>query len=270
VAASTTIIGFDSAWTDKATAPGAVCAIRQTSSGLGFEPPQLATFRQALDFVRAKERLADRVLVALDQPTIVSNATGSRPVDKVAGSLVSWIGGGVQPANRSKVGMFDDTAPIWRFKEDLGALENPEAARQSESGLHLVEVFPALGLPSLIPMHCGRLLGAKYNPERRKTFRPDHWSSVTECVAAFALRHQVVGLYAWAKSHGAIAAPRKSDQDLLDAVLCAMVGHLWLYGNRTELLMIGDLQSGYMVTPAVGEARNRLLVAARARGVLAI
>jgi predicted RNase H-like nuclease len=265
---STTIIGFDSAWTDKATAPGAVCAIRQTSAGLVFEPPRLATFRQAHDFIQSEQNLADRVLVALDQPTIVRNASGSRPVDKVAGSLVSWIGGGVQPANRSKIGMFDDTAPIWRFKEDLGALEDPEAARQSESGLHLIEVFPALGLSSLIPVHCGRMLGAKYNPERRKTFRPDHWSSVTGCVAAFALRHQIIGLSAWAQSHGAIAAPRKSDQDLLDAVLCAMVGCLWLYGDRSELLMIGDLQSGYMVTPAVGEARARLIAAARTRAVL--
>lgn len=113
------------------------------------------------------------------------------------------------------------------------------------------------------------MLGAKYNPERRKTFRPDHWSSVTGCVAAFALRHQIIGLSAWAQSHGAIAAPRKSDQDLLDAVLCAMVGYLWLYGDRSELLVIGDLQSGYMVTPAVGEARARLIAAARTRAVLA-
>jgi predicted RNase H-like nuclease len=266
---STTIIGFDSAWTDKATAPGAVCAIRQTSAGLVFEPPRLATFRQALGFVRDEERLADRVLVALDQPTIVNNASGSRPVDKVAGSLVSWIGGGVQPANRSKIGMFDDTAPIWRFKEELGALEDPEAARQSVSGLHIIEVFPALGLPSLIPVHCGRLLGAKYNPERRKTFRLDHWSSVAECVVAFGLTHRIAGLSAWARSHGAVAAPRKSDQDLLDAVLCAMVGYLWLFAERSELLLIGDLQSGYMVTPAVGEARARLIAAARTRAVLA-
>lgn len=265
----TTIIGFDSAWTDKATSPGAVCAIRQTSAGLAFEPPRLATFREAHDFIQSEQRLADRLLVALDQPTIVRNASGSRPVDKVAGSLVSWIGGGVQPANRSKIGMFDDNAPIWRFKQDLGALEDPEAARASANGLHIIEVFPALGLPSLLPRHCGRLLGAKYNPERRKTFRLDHWSSVAECVGDFSLTYGVVGLSAWAQAHGAMTIPRKSDQDLLDAVLCAMVGYLWLFAERSELLLIGDLQSGYMVTPAVGEARARLIAAARTRAVAA-
>ena len=265
----TTIIGFDSAWTDKATSPGAVCAIRQTSAGLTFEPPRLATFRQAHDFIRSEQRLADRVLVALDQPTIVRNASGSRPVDKVAGSLVSWIGGGVQPANRSKIGMFDDSAPIWRFKEELGAIEDPEAARAATSGLHIIEVFPALALPSLIPTQCGRLLGAKYNPERRKTFRLDHWWNVIDGVAQFGLARQIIGLSAWAQSHRSIVSPRKSDQDLLDAVLCAMVGHSWLSADRSQLLLIGDLQSGYMVTPAVGEARARLIAAARTRAVVA-
>lgn len=78
--ARTTIVSFDSAWTDKASALGAICAIRQTSSGLAFEPPVLITFSQALEFVRGEQRRADRVLVALDQPTIVENTTGSRPV----------------------------------------------------------------------------------------------------------------------------------------------------------------------------------------------
>jgi predicted RNase H-like nuclease len=35
-----------------------------------------------------------------------------RPVDKVAASLISGPGGGVQPSNRSKKGMFDDAAQL--------------------------------------------------------------------------------------------------------------------------------------------------------------
>src|SRR5690606_31040410 len=108
---------------------------------------------------------------ALDQPTIVPNLTGSRPVDKVAASLISWIGGGVQPANRSKKGMFDDTAPVWTFKGALNPIENPEGARTATNGLFIAEVFPALALPSLAVEFCGRLLAPRYNPGRRKTFR---------------------------------------------------------------------------------------------------
>jgi predicted RNase H-like nuclease len=147
---STSIVGFDSAWTDKVRAPGAICAIHQGGREDGyasFIAPRLASFAQGLEFIAEQRSHAARVVVALDQPTIVPNTTGSRPVDKVAGSLVSWIGGGVQPANRSKAGMFDDAAPLWSFLSALGAREDPEAARVAVEGLHLIEVFPALACP---------------------------------------------------------------------------------------------------------------------------
>jgi predicted RNase H-like nuclease len=89
-------------------------------------------------------------LVAIDQPTIVPNQSGMRPAERVAASAISWLGGGVQPANRSRIGMFDDGAPIWRFLTNLGALENPERTRSADDGLYIMEVFPALvaaGIP---------------------------------------------------------------------------------------------------------------------------
>jgi len=45
------------------------------------------------------------------------------------------MGGGVQPANRTKRGIFDDDAPFWRFKASLGAQEDPELSRTTEGGL---------------------------------------------------------------------------------------------------------------------------------------
>jgi predicted RNase H-like nuclease len=198
----------------------------------------------------------------------VPNATGSRPVDKVAGSLISWLGGGVQPANRSKRGMFDDLAPIWRFKAELGAVEDTKAARSAAAGVYLMEVFPALAIPSLAAQFCGRLKGAKYNPGRRKTFLLEHWLGVLDCAAAAGESLGISGLSAWCRSHR-LTPPRKAEQDLLDAVLCAIIGYIWLFRDRSESLIIGDLDIGYMVAPAVGEARDRLLKAAAQRGVRA-
>ena len=147
---SWTVIGFDAAWMDNARAPGAVCSIRYDHHGhLLSSDPKLASFDQAFDFITAEQPKCDVCVVAIDQPTIVSNLEGMRPVDKVAASLITWLGGGVQPANRSKKGMFDDDAPIWRFKQRLSACDDAEAARSAEQGLFLIEVFPALAIPSL-------------------------------------------------------------------------------------------------------------------------
>ena len=162
---SWTVIGFDSAWTDNAKAPGAVCAIRCDHHGrLSSSDPQLTSFDQAYDFITTEQLTCDVCVVAIDQPTIVPNLGGMRPVDKVAASLISWLGGGVQPANRSKKGMFDDDAPIWRFKQRLSASDDAEAARSAEQGLFLIEVFPALALPSLEAAYFGPLAAPRYNP----------------------------------------------------------------------------------------------------------
>jgi predicted RNase H-like nuclease len=54
--------------------------------------------------------MENRILVALDQPTVVPNLTSNRPEERLVGSLVGWNGGGTQSSNRGKVGMFCDAS----------------------------------------------------------------------------------------------------------------------------------------------------------------
>ena len=268
---STCIIGFDSAWTDNSKAPGAVCALIIAGNGsVRFKPPHHVSFDQALAFIDAERCACDTCLVALDQPTIVPNETGSRPVDKVAGSLVSFIGGGVQPANRSKKGMFDDDAPLWRFLKRLGATEDPELCRTAQSGLFIIEVFPALALPTFEPRFFGRMKAPRYNPANRRKFRRDDWLAVIETVRRYALAVPIKGIQDWTeifKRETDDRSPRKGDQDRLDAVLCALIGYHWRARRRQDSIIIGDLTSGYMMAPADASTRSRLSAAAGKRGV---
>jgi len=265
---STCIIGFDSAWLDRPNAPGAVCAIRFNGpKPNSFVEPELASFDQALAFIRRERAENGFCLVAIDQPTIVPNVTSCRPVDRVAGSLISWLGGGVQPANRSKLGMFDEAAPVWRFKEALGAIEDPELARSASDGLFLVEVFPAMALPTLELSYFGRKLGPRYNPDRRRKFKLEHWRGVIAAVGRFATSEALHGIACWAQKALTMERPRKVDQDKLDAIICALVGYQWRAKPRNESIMIGDLQAGYMIAPASQDVRARLTAAGAVRGV---
>jgi predicted RNase H-like nuclease len=134
------LVGFDSAWADRK--PGAICsAVFDGDCFVEFREPELVGFERALIYIKSIQRSDLPTLVALDQPTIVPNADGMRPVDKAVSRLISWIGGGVQPANRGKLNMFGPHAPISIFLEKLGADENPEVARTAMRGLHLIEVF---------------------------------------------------------------------------------------------------------------------------------
>jgi predicted RNase H-like nuclease len=253
-----TFIGFDSAWTDNQKAPGAICSLKIGGGGAAeFHPPRLVSFDQALTFIREVRSASVFTLIALDQPTIVPNLSGKRPVERAVSSLIGWLGGGVQPSHRGRVGMFCDASPIWRFLAALAATEDPECARTATEGLHLIEVFPALALPSIHPEFFGRLRAPKYNPGRR-TFRLEDWRAVAGRVA---LAFQELGqdeAARWCLEAALIEKPRKSDQDRLDAMVCVLIAMRWRLGPRPASMTIGCAEHGYMVLPASPEVRARL------------
>ncbi len=264
-----TYIGFDSAWTDNPNAPGAICTV-QIADGRAIqcEPPRLVSFAQALTHIGLCRSRDGVTLVALDQPTIVPNLTGMRPVERVAASLVSWLGGGVQPSNRGRVGMFCAVSPVWGFLAELGAVEDPEKARINTEGLYLMEVFPALALASIDPGFFGRLRAPRYNPARRKTFRMEDWGRVAHAAARDLDGFGCQELAAWCVGAATIAKPRKADQDMLDAVLCVLIALRWRLRPRAESMLLGDRVTGYMVLPASANVRERLIAAARKHAVL--
>ena len=66
------------------------------------------------------------------------NGAGMRPAEKVAASLISWMGGGVQPANS---GLPLPGRGADQVLARLKAIEDPEAARSAERGPFVMEVF---------------------------------------------------------------------------------------------------------------------------------
>lgn len=252
-------IGFDSAWTDNPKSPGAICAVGIEDGRLAyFEAPRLVSFDQALTFVRDARSDSGATLIALDQPTVVPNLSSMRPVERVAASLISSLGGGVQPAHRGRIGMFCDAAPIWRFLAALGAREIPEEARVADRGLYLMEVFPALALASMDARFFERRRAPKYNPDRRKTFCLTDWICVAEGAAKRAEQLRCDDLAEWCRMSARITQPRKSDQDKLDAALCVLIALHWRLQPRETSLLLGNVATGYMVLPASPAVRSYL------------
>jgi predicted RNase H-like nuclease len=263
-----TYIGFDSAWTDNPKAPGALCAIRFDNDGaVDFYAPRPTSFDQALAFIRQLHAESAVTIIALDQPTLVPNLTGMRPVERVAASLMSWLGGGVQPANRGRLGMFCNASPVWRFLASLGATEDPEVARTAYAGLFLMEVFPALALASLDIAFFGRLKAPKYNPARRNTFKANDWVRVGQAAAKEADALGCHALAEWCHAITVNLQPKKADQDLLDSALCLLTAIRWRRQPRDKSVLLGDLLNGYMVLPASGAVSDKFTSAARKHAV---
>ena len=257
------LVGFDSAWSDNPRAPGAICAIRLDADAPPiFDPPRQAGFEAARAFVLARHRAGDLTLLAIDQPTIVPNAGGARPVERAVASLMSYSGGGIQPAFRGKAPMFGDGAPIWRFLAEMRFVDDPQAACEADEGGFVMEVFPALAMLGLDPTFMvGRGCGPRYNPSRA-TFKLTAWQAVCRATAREARRLGLGSVAEWCDSLDAESKPRKRTQDELDAVICLVVAARWRWA-RASCLMIGDGAHGYIVAPVSPETRAYLTRAAK-------
>ena len=246
---TTLLVGFDSAWTP--TNSGALVGVLQRDDETFRElgPPMVVNYTEAEDvIVKWQAELAPTsTIVLLDQPTIVKNATGQRPVENLVGSPVSLRYGGVQPANTSRAEMFGENAPVWRFLTRFGGPSNPLSRG---AGSCVFETYPVLAMIALdwaLPdsRATGRL--PKYNPERRKTFSRVDWRYVCQRTSGALHERGLPGIVQWLDGAVRIDAPRKSDQDGLDACLCLLVA--LQVNQRKACLMVGNMDSGYMVVP---------------------
>lgn len=251
--------GFDSAWTDNPRKPGAIASvIHDNLGGFTLVPPIPATFSVALDTINEFGTKTSTHIIGIDQPTIVPNIKGNRPVERVVAHVIGKMKGGVQPSNRSKRGMFNDSAPIWRFLSALPHQQSPERSVKAEAGSFLLEVFPALTILGLFPVFKNRGMLPKYNPENRKKFSLWDWRLLTDRVSRYGLDHRIEGLSVWVKGMMDLREPKKADQDALDAVICAIQAfHWWSFGYE-ESVVVGDPENGYMVTATSSWMRTAL------------
>ena len=69
-------------------------------------------------------------------------------------------------------------------------------------------------------------------------------------LAASASGLGLAALADWADTQATIARPTKSDQDRLDAALCLAIACHWRQAPASQSLLLGDVETGYIVTPA--------------------
>lgn len=255
---TTLLVGFDSAWTVGNS--GAVVGALRLSDGqlLELGEPIVANFTQAEHAIRSWQEAHQPIstVVLIDQPTIVKNASGQRPVENIVGSVVGRRRGGMQPANTSRQGMFDEGAPIWKFLAQFGGAATPLLPLP---GTQVFETYPVLAIIAsgwtISALNVERL--PKYNPHRKHTFKIQDWKHICERVSAELKRRGLTTCASWMDGVARNDRPRKPDQDRLDACICLLSAIAIAVGD--ECIMVGDLEAGYIVVPHSNELRVELV-----------
>ena len=101
--------------------------------------------------------------------------------------------------------------------------------------------------------HPRRGASPEYNPQRRRTFSPDDWRHISNLVSAEFSSRGLKDTSRWLDEAAAKHAPRKSDQDCLDACLCLLVALHLAEGRDCFFFvcdnLVGDMLTGYIVAP---------------------
>jgi len=256
---ATLLVGFDSAWTRLKVGAIAGAVLHDDGSITELGPPCRVRFENAAEVIREWQasHSASSTLVLVDQPAIVVNEDGQRPVEHIVCPSVSRRRGGMQPANTRRTEMFGPAAPFWDFLAGFGGAAEPFGDRQSTRVLETYPVLAIIALGWTLPdpeRPAGRL--PKYNPERRKTFAIADWAHVCRMTSKNLAAEGAPKLAAWAETAATKAKPAKSDQDQLDACIC-LVSALHL-AKRREALFVGCRTTGYIVVPDSEVLRNEL------------
>ncbi len=248
---STLLIGFDSAWSEKNR--GGIVGLLRLDDGSfkSLGKPCAVNFLEAEKKICCwkSENQVEATVVMIDQPTIVKNDSGQRPVENIVSSPVGRRRGGVQSANTGdrKKDMFGKGAPIWGFLKKLGGPTNP---RNPIEGTNVIETYPVLSIIALgwtlydENQKYDRL--PKYNP-KNKNFSGDDWKYLCSKVKDKFNNLNVSDIVCWLNDCECKTKPKKADQDCLDACICLLVA--LSLAEREKCLMIGKIDNGYMVVP---------------------
>lgn len=251
---SSLLVGFDSAWT--ANNSGAIAALIRNDAGnfIEISSPQVVNYNQATMQIQTWQNQLNptNTIIMLDQPTIVNNQVGQRPVENIVSSPVSLRYGGVQPANIGRTEMFGQNAPVWQFLNNFQGPGNPLNPLAIQNGTCVLETYPVLTLISLgwtlqdLHRPTGRL--PKYNPKNRRNFSIQDWQFLCRMMLDVFRRFQLPNTTNYIDNLSLINRPTKQDQDCLDAYICLLVAVYFSLGVNNRM-MVGNIESGYMVIP---------------------
>lgn len=239
-------IGIDLGWTSGASG---LCCLELDPDGLeeGLRLIDLRCLTEMADILAWIDAIApapEPALIAVDAPTIITNPIGMRLPDRLAHQHFGKYHAGCYPANLG-LPFAERTTGFGRSLEQRGFRHAPDITPK-QPGRYQIEVFPHAAMIGLFRLE--RIL--KYKKGRlaeRREGLAQLCDRIFNDLPTQTPQLQL-GDPAWAnipKTGKAL----KDLEDCLDSLICAYIAaHWWFWGSKRNLVL-GDLNSGYIVVP---------------------
>ncbi|RUR75527.1 DUF429 domain-containing protein [Chlorogloeopsis fritschii PCC 9212] len=187
----------------------------------------------------------ESAIIAVDAPTIIPNATGSRLPDKLTHKYFGKYHAGCYPANLNLP--FAERTVKFGLELESRGFDHAPTIEPQKFGRYQIEVFPhpaivhLFGLEKILKYKKGRLAERRLELLKLQNYitqtLPFLEPSLCFC------KHQELTLLP------STGAALKAAEDKLDSLICAYVAAHWWYWGEERNLVLGDRTTGYIVIP---------------------
>lgn len=230
-------VGIDLAWGDKK--PTGLAVIDADARLL-----HVSAVRTDEEIEAALAAYDGPVLVAMDAPLVVRNATGSRPAEQALSADFRRFDAGTHPSNTGKPEFRDGTRAA-RVAKRLHLDIDPRSGRARRA----IEVYPHPATVVLFGLE--KVLKYKNKPGRDLELLRSELLALMTHVESVVTTDET-----WAALRDAVETATQKAQlrrveDQVDGVMCAYIA-LFADTRPDDVARYGDLETGYIVTPRLG------------------
>ncbi|MBE9205790.1 DUF429 domain-containing protein [Nostoc sp. LEGE 06077] len=246
-------IGIDLGWKSQ---PSGLCCLELIDGQLQLiDLDRQDAIAQILNWLDTWVQPEEPAIIAVDAPTLIPNATGSRLPDKLSHKYFGKYHAGCYPANQN-LPFADRTINFGLELESRGFAHAP-TIEAKELGKYQIEVFPhpaivhLFGLERILKYKKGRINERRleliklyeYIMEVLPTLEPSlklNRTLTTQQPDLFPFDFFLLPT---------TGAALKAIEDKLDSLICAYVAAHWWYWGEQRNLVLGDRTTGYIVIP---------------------
>lgn len=238
-------IGVDFGWSSGASG---LCCLEMLGERLGIAAlTTLVATNDILDWLDRQISTDEPAVVAVDAPTIINNPTGMRLCDRLTHKYFGRYHAGCYPANLGSK-FADRTTGFSRSLSDRD-FQHAVTIKPKQAGRYQIEVFPhpatinLFGLTKIIKYKKGKIAERRRELKRLRGYITDILPRLSPGLNPGSLQ-QIPEILE--KQTG---KELKAIEDMLDSILCAYVAAYWWYWGTEKNLVLGDLDTGYIVIP---------------------
>ncbi|GAB4229025.1 MAG: DUF429 domain-containing protein [Stanieria sp.] len=202
-------------------------------------------------------------LIAVDAPTIIPNQTGTRLPDKLTHKYFGRYHAGCYPANLNRP--FAQKTVGFGISLEQKGFRHAATITPQQLGRYQIEVFPhpatinLFGLTKILKYKKGKI--AERQIELIKLHR-----YITNVLPTLTPRLNLIldqgnsSLLPFIPD-SITGTQFKAIEDQLDSLLCAYIAAHWWYWGEERNLVLGNLDTGYIIVPAPHQSKSNSRIA---------